>query len=256
MLPYITIFSQSIAMYGVMAAAGIVLAIFYMKKAEKRFPSVAADGELIFVYGMIGMFIGAKLLFLLTALPELKGDISLRIGVGDFLHKYLYAGFVFYGGLYGALLAIWGYTKLTKVKFDLILKAFLPMIPLIHGFGRLGCFCAGCCYGRVSERWGVVFSHSEIAPNGVPLLPVQLIEAMAVFALFFMLWRMSRRGADGRYMLGVYLFLYSAERFLLEFLRGDAYRGILWDVSISQAIAVLSIFGSILLIKKRTRRRA
>ena len=239
-----------------MAATGIVLAIFYMKKAEKRFPAVAADGELIFVYGMIGMFIGAKLLFLLTALPELKDDISLEIGVRDFLHKYLYAGFVFYGGLYGALLAIWGYTKLTKVQFDLILKAFLPMISLIHGFGRLGCFCAGCCYGKVSERWGIVFSHSEIAPNGVPLLPVQLVEAAAVFALFFMLWRMSRQGMDGWHMLGAYLFLYSVARFLLEFLRGDAYRGIFGGVSISQAIAVLSILGSIWLLKKRKGQRA
>ena len=72
MLPYITVFSHRVAMYGVMAALGAVLAVLYLRRAERHFPQTAADAELVFVYGMIGMFVGAKLLSLLTVLPELR----------------------------------------------------------------------------------------------------------------------------------------------------------------------------------------
>ena len=91
-------------------------------------------------------------------------------------------------------------------------------------------------------------AHSEIAPNGVPLLPVQLIEAALVFGLFFLLWQMSRRGMDGRRMLGWYLLVYSVGRFVLEFFRGDTYRGFIGILSVSQVIALLSILGGGLLL--------
>lgn len=242
MLPYITVFTHRVTMYGVMAALGMALAVLYLHRAGRFFQQVAADAELVFVYGLIGMFAGAKLLSLLTVLPELRADIPfLTADMGLFFQKYLYAGFVFYGGLYGLLLAVWLYAKLTNGHFSLLLKAFLPVVPLIHGFGRLGCFCAGCCYGRPSEHLGITFYRSEIAPNGVPLLPVQLIEAAFVFGLFLLLRWMSRCGVDGLRMLGWYLLLYSTGRFLLEFFRGDTYRGFIGCFSVSQVIAILSI---------------
>jgi phosphatidylglycerol:prolipoprotein diacylglycerol transferase len=82
----------------------------------------------------------------------------------------------------------------------------------------------------------------------VPLLPVQLIEAALVFGLFFLLRRMSRRRADGRRMLGWYLLLYSVGRFVLELFRGDAYRGFIGALSVSQVIALLSLLGGGLLL--------
>lgn len=249
MLPYITIFAHRVAMYGVMAALGTALAVLYLRRAEKRFPETAADAELVFIYGLLGMFVGAKLLSLLTVLPELRTDLPLLTSdIGAFFRKYLYAGFVFYGGLYGILSAVWLYAKLTGCQFALLARAYLPIVPLIHGFGRLGCFCVGCCYGKPSERLGIAFTHSEIAPNGVPLLPVQLIEAALVFGLFFLLWQMSRRGMDGRRMLGWYLLVYSVGRFVLEFFRGDTYRGFIGILSVSQFIALLSILGGGLLL--------
>ena len=82
----------------------------------------------------------------------------------------------------------------------------------------------------------------------MPLLPVQLIEAALVFGLFFLLWQMSRRGMDGRRMLGWYLLVYSVGRFVLEFFRGDTYRGFIGILSVSQVIALLSILGGGLLL--------
>ena len=72
--------------------------------------------------------------------------------------------------------------------------AQLPLVPLVHGFGRAGCFLMGCCYG-VPSRFGIAFTCSPIAPNGVRLLPVQLIEAAGEGALFFAL---TRPGAQRR----------------------------------------------------------
>ena len=72
MLPYIEVFSRRIPMYGLMAGLGVLLAVLYVKRAEKRYPALEADAELAFVYGIVGAFVGAKLLFLCTVLPELR----------------------------------------------------------------------------------------------------------------------------------------------------------------------------------------
>ena len=107
MLPYIEILSRPVPMYGLLAGVGVLLAVLYMKQAEKRYPELVADAELAFVYGIVGAFVGAKLLFLLTVLPELGADLPyLWTKTSAFLEKYLYAGFVFFGGLYGAVAAV------------------------------------------------------------------------------------------------------------------------------------------------------
>lgn len=253
MLPYIEVFSHSVPMYGVMAGAGILLAVLYLYGAQRRCPEIRADAELTFVYGLIGMAVGAKLLALLTELPELIEALPLLWQSPEvFLQTYLLSGFVFYGGLYGALLAVWLYGRHSRCGVSALLRALLPVIPLIHAFGRLGCFCAGCCYGKASQSLGIAFSCSEIAPNGVALLPVQLIEAGWELLLLVLLWQLSRRGRSGWRMLGLYLLLYSLERFVLEFWRGDAYRGFIGPLALSQWIALLSVaVGTWLLLRPR-----
>lgn len=255
MLPYIEILSRPVPMYGLLAGVGVLLAVLYMKQAEKRYPELAADAELAFVYGIVGAFVGAKLLFLLTVLPELGADLPyLWTKTSAFLEKYLYAGFVFFGGLYGAVAAVWLYARGARVPAEKLLRILLPAVPLIHSLGRVGCFCVGCCYGKPSEKWGVVFSRSQIAPTDVPLLPVQLYEAAGAMLLFAVLACMGAKRADGRKMLAVYLLAYGLLRFGLEFLRGDAYRGFVLGLSVSQVIALLSMaLAAVLLIRLRKR---
>lgn len=153
MLPYIEILSRPVPMYGLLAGVGVLLAVLYMKQAEKRYPELVADAELAFVYGIVGAFVGAKLLFLLTVLPELGADLPyLWTKTSAFLEKYLYAGFVFFGGLYGAVAAVWLYARGARVPAEKLLRILLPAVPLIHSLGRAGCFCVGCCYGKPSEK--------------------------------------------------------------------------------------------------------
>lgn len=255
MLPYIDIFGREIPMYSVMVVIGVLFALLYLKFNVKRWKGNSADIELSCVYGVIGVFVGAKLLSLLINIPELISEIEyLFTATRLFFMKYMYSGFVFYGGLYGFLLAVWIYCRACRVNFYRMACIVVPIIPLIHAFGRIGCFCMGCCYGMEMDG-GVIYRVSDIAPNGVPLMPVQLIESAAEFLIFACLAVMSRRGVKGRVILGAYLFVYGIVRFILEFFRGDDYRGFIAGMSVSQLISIITILAGFVLIIKKIRNK-
>ena len=143
---------------------------------------------------------------------------------------------MFYGGLIGLLLGAYIYCRAAKADYWAVICRALPAVPLAHGFGRIGCFLTGCCYGRECSALGIAFAHSEVAPNGVPLFPVQLVEAACVLGLAPALASMSRRGRTGREMLAAYLISYGVLRFILEFFRGDGCRGFLLGLSVSSSL--------------------
>lgn len=241
-----------------MAGIGGVAALIYLRIYEKRNPAYGADRDLAVIYGLVGAIVGAKLMYLainakalIGGLPYLFSDTSAFVG------KYLSGGFVFFGGLYGFLLAAWIYIAASKAPKNEVWRGLIPCIPLFHGFGRIGCFLTGCCYGKVTDSWfGVCYQRAEIAPNGVPLIPVQLVEAGLEFALFVALVYGIRKGRDYRWLLGIYMFWYGVGRFFLEFWRGDMYRGFIGALSISQIIAILTaVFGGVLVAKKEEKRK-
>lgn len=241
MLPYITILGKEIPMYGLMAALGCLFAVLYLKIAQRRHPELEADSELALVYGIIGVFVGAKLFYLIIIFPQLLEDLPYLFSEPAlFFQNYLYSGFVFYGGLAGAVAAVVLYCRIAKVRLKGILQLLTPMLPLIHGFGRIGCLMAGCCYGREAaiHRFGIVFPASSAAPAGIPLVPVQLYEAIAELLIFVLLVILFRKNWRGDAMLYLYLVCYGLVRFVLEFYRGDTYRGFIGPLSISQVIAL------------------
>ena len=126
----------------------------------------------------------------------------------------------------------------------------LPSVAITQGFGRIGCFLAGCCYGRRTDSaFGVTFHHSDFAPNDVKLIPTQLISSAGLFILAIILinylLRSKRSGATG----ALYMILYSIGRFLIEFLRGDN-RGEVAFLSTSQFISLFILcLGFVLLAR-------
>ncbi len=242
MLPEIEVFGFTISTYGLMVVLGILAVLIYFNLRKKTFSVPEADVQLAIIYGSIGAFIGAKCLYLFTILPQLRENLPLLASdpIG-FLTAVLTGGFVFYGGIYGALAAAVIYCKAVRVDWWKMAECIVPVVPLFHVFGRIGCFLAGCCYGIEVPFGGLAFTVSQIAPNGVRLLPVQLIEAAAELILFLALIRMDRKEGEGRRMTSVWLIGYGAVRFILEFFRGDSYRGWIGAFSLSQILAVGSI---------------
>lgn len=125
-----------------------------------------------------------------------------------------HGGLVWYGGFLGGVLAAWGYARRQGRRLLPVLDQMIPFAALGHAIGRIGCFFNGCCFGRPGFA-----------------IPVQLLEAAVLAALFLGLRRLQRvpsavegrpvvLAVEGR-LLGIYLAAYGLLRFGLEFLRGD-----------------------------------
>lgn len=237
--------------YGLMIAIGI-LAAFSM--TEYRATKKGLEKERIFNLGIwcvIGGLLGAKLLYYITELPAIiKNPVLL---------KNISEGFVVYGGIIGGIFAGFLYCKKNKLDFLSYFDLVMPSISLAQGFGRIGCFLAGCCYGRETNSWfGVVFHDSPYAPSGVALIPTQLISAVADFLLFFILVYLSNRIKAEGTIAGCYLIFYSIGRFLIEFLRNDE-RGTVGALSTSQFISCFLLIIGIcicMITQKRSKRNA
>lgn len=256
MHPIISIGNFSLPGYGLMGLLGFFAALLFILLASPHYGCGREDSIYIFAAGGMGCLVGAKILYLVTVLPDLFRDLGLIITDPDlFLQRYISGGMVFYGGFFGALLAAW----LTARVFHRSLRHFYPVlvpsVALFAGFGRIGCFLAGCCYGRETDLpIGVVFSSSLVAPNGVRLLPVQLMEAAFDFCLFLLLCYLGGKKKWREKLLPVYLLLYAAWRFCIEFFRGDAERGMYGIFSTSQWISLLVVFAGVLYFFRRKRR--
>lgn len=189
----------------------------------------------------VGAVIGSKLLFLVL---NLKNIIEYDIP----LINVIKGGFVFYGGLIGGIIGLFIYVRVYKLNTWDFFDLFATVLPLGHSVGRVGCFLGGCCYGieyhgPLSCTYTVNIGNT---PLGVPLFPVQLVEALFLLCLFAALLVLYMRGAQRGTVVLVYGFSYSAIRFVLEFLRGDKERGFLWGVSTSQILSL--ILGAVLFI--------
>lgn len=225
--------------YGLMIAIGIIAALLVTLKRCRRF-GLSEDAVLdIALLAVPGGFIGAKLLYLIVELPAvIAGTISWRA---------IWEGFVIYGGIIGGVAAAMIYCKIKKLNFWKYFDLALPAVALAQGFGRIGCFLAGCCYGKETNSvFGIVFHHSAYAPNGVKLLPTQLISSIGNFAIAGILFAMARKNRkDGR-VGSMYLILYGTGRFLVEFLRDDP-RGSVGILSTSQFISLFIVAAGIIL---------
>lgn len=254
MFPEFTVFSRQIPSYSVAVFVGAVLAVIYEKLREKKYPDLIRDSELIFIYAGLGAAVGAKLLYLLLEIPNIIAAFRIAEDPLAVVKAYFLGGFVFFGGFYGCIAAVWIYCRVTKLSLDRTLQLFLPMFPLIHGFGRIGCFLVGCCHGKEApgSPLAVVFTNSPVAPNGIPLYPVQLVEAVIELFLFAVLAVLAAKNFSGLRLLVLYSGAYSAVRFLLEFFRGDEARGIWFGLSTSQYIALVTmVLAALLAVRYR-----
>lgn len=226
----ITLGPITIHMYGLMIGIGFLSAYFLSLHRGKK---QKLDEDIIwgiFLCAVIGGMLGTKILFYIVSIPDIIKDPSI---LWDFKN-----GYVVYGGIIGGILASWVYCRKKKVEFLSYFDLVMPAVAMAQGFGRIGCFCAGCCYGRETSSWfGITFSHSNFAPNGVKLLPTQLMSSAGDFLICILLLLFAKKNQVKGRVASMYLILYGIGRFVIEFFRND-YRGNIGFLSTSQIISI------------------
>lgn len=226
--------------YGLMIGLGIIAAYLLTESRAKK-KGLDSDPLLsIGLWGVAAGLISAKLLYYITIFDEILADPGLLWNLSD--------GFVVYGGIVGGIFGGWLCCRRKKLPFFRYFDLVMPAVALAQGFGRIGCFLAGCCYGLQMEcPISIVFTQSDFAPNGVPLLPTQLISSGLDFLhCGLLLYAAERCRYDGR-VSALYLICYSIGRFGLEYLRGDLIRGSVGSFSTSQFISLFILAAGVIL---------
>jgi len=239
--------SLQVPTYGVLLASGLILAIYTAVRLGQR---EGLDRGRLLDFGtwliVVGL-VGAKVLMIVTDWSSYRNSPGEIFSIAT-----LEAGGVFYGGFIAATLFAAWYVRVYRLPVRKIFDVYAPAIALGQSVGRLGCFAAGCDYGKPTNSFlAVIFTNPRAhditgVPMGTPLHPTQVYESLATLVIFaVLLWRYSRKKRDGEIFL-TYLVLYAVARFFLEFLRGDEDRGFVFNhlLSTSQFIALLLLLSA------------
>lgn len=216
----------TISWYGLLIAAGFVLAaLLGVQRAKRR--GLSADAVIsIALVGMVAGIVGAKLLYYITELESIIANPSILLDFGN--------GFVVYGGVLAGVLAGYLYCRRKKHVFLQYFDLLMPSVALAQGVGRIGCIFAQCCYGRTTDAW---FGVNNVNIPGVKVVPTQLFSSIGDLAIMGILLLLSRKQRfDGEIGFG-YLILYGIGRFVIEFYRADP-RGAVGALSTSQFISI------------------
>ena len=239
MHPSVEVFGREIPTYGLMAAAGLVCGLLFVFFCARKYKLDAENATYIYTFGFLGCGVGAKILYLAVTMKQIIEDIK-TLGFFPAVVAHTQGGLVFYGGLLGAICAAFLTARYLKRDIREYYPALVPGIAIMAGFGRIGCYLTGCCYGAcTSSSIHVIYPEGGLAPSGVPLVPVQLYEAVFDFILVIFLTVLSAKSERMRpKLLSLYLVLYAIFRFCLEFWRADGIRGLWGPFSTSQWISI------------------
>jgi phosphatidylglycerol---prolipoprotein diacylglyceryl transferase len=247
--------------YGFLLALAFIAGLYVMGRLATR---DGLDKQKVYDLGLwvlAASLVGSKLLMVVTEWDSYYRDNPGQILTLDFFRS----GGVFYGGFIGAIIASIIFMKIYKLPWWRTADAFAPGVALGQMIGRLGCFSAGCCWGRpTTSFYGVHFSERGHEITGVPTIvahlsdpekslwanklnglgaslhlhPTQLYEAGATLVIFLVLLAVFRRRKVHGQVVLTYAMLYAVARFVIEFWRDDP-RGEIFGLSTSQFIAII-----------------
>ncbi len=234
--------------YGAMLAlafiVGTVLAAFRAQKAGLDKNKIV---DLIF-YILVSSLLGARLLFAAINWDYYAGHIPEVFQIWE-------GGLVFYGGLVLAFIVSVWFIKKNRLPLGKVLDVLAPPVALGIAIGRIGCFLNGCCWGKVSLKWGISFPFKDNPPVyaeqvyaglvskdalcSLPVIPTQLYESLACSLIFvFLLWLDRVKRFDG-FLFWMFILLYSAFRFFIEYLRYYEPNFIFGLFTVSQIISLV-----------------
>lgn len=217
MLPkLIQIGSFYLPTYGVLVAAAFLTALWIAGKLG-RAQGLSKDAIMnLGIYCALAGIVGAKL-FMLALDPYYRKNPAQIFSIST-----LQSAGIWYGGFIVALGFAWWYMRREGMPFLKTSDVFAPGLAIGHAIGRLGCFAAGCCYGKPTTLpWAVTYTNPDAngAPLGVPLHPTQIYEAIVESLICLVLYRLATRKHQDGSIIALYLILSGIARFLIEFLR-------------------------------------
>ncbi len=233
--------------YFFMAGIGAVAAYLLFAAAVSFYSSKIVPYSLMLFGSMIGLLAGARVFGVIVEFLN-----TIQAGERLSVRIFLSGGIVFYGGLTGFALTFFFLCKAGHIRDQRLWDIVAVCVPCFHGFARIGCFLAGCCYGRIYKDPGAVYYITM--ESAAYRFPVQLAESAAEFMIFVvLLFFLIKKYFHGR-LFWLYLLLYAVTRFAMEFLRGDEWRGIYAGLSFSQWYSIFVFaFAAICLYNKAGR---
>lgn len=258
MHPYLNIFGLQIPSYGLMMALAFIMAILL---AYYRTKKAGLDPDKLLNLAIIAILTGIAGSYLLYIFVTYSfKTIIASIADGSF-SVFKDGGLVYYGGFILAAVCCVLYLVKKKLNVAHYAAVVMPVIPLAHAIGRVGCFLAGCCYGKVCDTpFSVIYPVGvpvSDVPTGVPVFPVQLLESALNIILFVILLLYTKKRMKSASVIFLYLFSYAIIRFTTELFRADEIRGIFIGLSTSQWISILlfvaGVVGFVLLRVKERR---
>lgn len=234
----------------VMSLACTVSIIYFYKRAIKLNipPKISTEISLVV---MAGAFLGARLFHVIFEYPHhyIQSPIEIL--------KIYNGGFVFYGGFFGGIAASYFYVKKLRQNYFNWLDCAAPVLSVGYIIGRIGCFFAGCCFGKECDLpWAIRFPPGVEAPANIALHPTQiysvLIELFILGTLLFIEKRNSKeRSLKTGSLFFIWIILHGLGRLIVEQFRGDFRGESLLGLSISSFISIgLIVVGGIALTKR------
>ena len=240
-----TIGSIEVRWYGIFIALAILTVVLWTVWQVKKGARVSYDT--VFTAALVGIPSGIVLARLLHVIDRWEyyglhpGEI---IGGG---------GLTAYGGVLGATIGVWVYSRFSKVNFGYLADVIAPGIILSQAVGRVGCLLNGCCYGQETLLpWGIVYTHPDsFCPVGVEVHPAQVYEIFWNLLVFGILLRLKGHLKPDGSLYMVYISLYSVYRLGTDFLRDGT--SFLFGLHQAQVIAVIVLAITVPLLVLRTR---
>jgi phosphatidylglycerol:prolipoprotein diacylglycerol transferase len=235
-----------------MLATGFMVGLWTAGRRGMKIGINPEDLSNLVIWLFVGGVVGAKVLFVINHWGDLNKQ-GVEKGIMELVLQR--SGMVFHGAMIGSIIAIWMFTRKTKMPLWPTFDSLAPSFALGHAFGRIGCFMTGCCYGRECDLpWAVQFPKDHgTHPDFVH--PTQIYECLLNFALYGALaWLFQKRKFDGQ-VFTAYLLGYAILRFGMEFLRSDD-RGHWWFKTLTsgQGISILLLIGGGFLWQKLRKR--
>lgn len=225
-----TIGSLSIGSYGFMVAIGFLIAVYVCyQRAKKKdiYPQIIFELALLTT---ITGFVGARLFH---SFQHLNSN-GLIIWKG---------GLAYYGGFIPAFLVGFIYLRAKNLSISEMMDVIAPSLAIGESIGRIGCFLAGCCYGRPTDSpLGVIYPEKSLTYmllNGQKAHPTQLYTSISLFFIFVILIIIGKRTIFSGQLFLIYAIIHSVQRFIIDSFRSYTSDEFIGNLATSQLISLI-----------------